>query len=58
MTPGQLQQLRDVLAANRQPAERGDRYAFPRGWNECLDFVERTMRDVLGERDPDKGEVV
>jgi hypothetical protein len=50
MTPEQLQQVRDHLAANRQPVFRGEQYAHPRGWNDALDFVERTIKEVLGEK--------
>ena len=49
MTPAQLTTFRQRLAANRQPEYRGQQYAHPRGWNDALDFVERTLRDVLGE---------
>lgn len=49
MTPEQLQALRDRLAANRQPVERGDKYAHPRGWNDALDFVERVLKEISGE---------
>ncbi len=53
MTPDQLNQLRERLAQNRQPVERGPwaRYEHPRGWNDALDFVERSIKDILGERD-------
>lgn len=51
MTPDQLQQLREHLAANRQPVDRAERNAHPRGWNDCLDFVERAIKHVLGEMD-------
>ena len=50
MTPEQLKHLRDQIAANRQPVERGEQYAFPRGWNEAFDFVEKCIREVLGEK--------
>lgn len=49
MTPEHLQQLRDILAKGRQPVFRGEQYAHPRGWNDALDFVERTIKEVLGE---------
>lgn len=49
--------LRQRLAANRQPVDRADQYAFPRGWNECTDFVERSIREVLGEAEPRKDDV-
>jgi hypothetical protein len=51
MTLEQLQQLRDRLAANRQPIFRGEQFAHPRGWNDALDFVERTLKEVLGENE-------
>ncbi len=53
MNPEQLQAFRDHLAANRQPGGSKidpEKYAFPRGWNECMEFVERTLKDVLGEK--------
>lgn len=57
MTPEQLQQVRNILAANRQPVDRtshidprGKPYAHPRGWNDALDFVDRTLKEVLGEK--------
>ena len=49
MTPEQLADLRARLAANRQPVDRAERYAFPRGWNEAFDFVEKCLKEVLGE---------
>lgn len=50
MTPEQLQQYRDRLAAARQPEHRGDQYAHPHGWNDALDFAERVLKEVVGER--------
>lgn len=49
MTPEQLAQLRERLAANRQPVSFTEKYAHPRGWNDAFDFVERVLREVLGE---------
>lgn len=49
MSPDQLQALRDKLATSRQPVERAEQYAFPRGWNEAIDFVEKTLKEILGE---------
>lgn len=49
MTPAQLQAFRDKLATNRQPEERTEQYAHPRGWNDAFDFIERTLKEVLGE---------
>lgn len=48
MTPDQLEQLRKILADNRQPVTRTEQYAHPRGWNDALDFVERTLREIVG----------
>jgi hypothetical protein len=50
MTPEQLQQFRDTLAANRQPEFRATQYPHPNGWNDALDFVERTIKELLGEK--------
>ena len=50
MTPAQLTRFRAHLAANRQPIHRGEQYAHPRGWNDALDFVERSLAAVLGEQ--------
>lgn len=52
MNPEQLAQLRQRITEARQPVDRRpwSQYAFPRGWNECTDFVERTIREVLGEK--------
>jgi hypothetical protein len=50
MTLEQLAQLRQRLEANRQPVFRGEQYAHPRGWNDALDFVERTLKELLGEK--------
>lgn len=44
-----LQTLRDKLAANRQPVARGEQYSHPRGWNDAFDFVERCIKEILGE---------
>jgi hypothetical protein len=50
MSPEQLAQFRERLAANRQPVTRADAYAFPRGWNEAFDFVEKVLKEVMGEK--------
>jgi hypothetical protein len=50
MTPAQLKSFRDHLAANRQPVHRGEQYSHPRGWNDALDFVERTLKVTLGQK--------
>lgn len=49
MTPEQLAQFRERIATNRQPVHRGEQYAHPRGWNDALEFVERTLKELLGE---------
>ena len=49
MTPDQLQLLRDKIAANRQPVSRAEQNAHPRGWNDALDFVDKVLKEVLGE---------
>jgi hypothetical protein len=51
MTPEQLRRLREKLAANRQPVQRYEQYAHPRGWNDALDFVEKTINEVLGAKE-------
>ena len=50
MTPEQLAEFRERLGANRQPVHRGEQYSHPRGWNDALDFVERALKEVLGEK--------
>lgn len=53
MTPEQLARflaILAILAANRQPVFRGEQYAHPRGWNDAMDFVERTRKEVMGEK--------
>jgi hypothetical protein len=51
MTPEQLALLRQRITEGRQPAGTPRmRYAHPNGWNDALDFVERTMKEVLGEK--------
>jgi hypothetical protein len=52
MTPDQLHLFREKLAANRQPVARGEQYSHPRGWNDALDFVEKVIREVVGEPAP------
>lgn len=56
MTPDQLAHLTTLLEANRQPVDRkpyigpkGDVYIHPQGWNDCLDFVKRSIKEVMGE---------
>ncbi len=45
-----LNLLREKLAANRQPVFRGEQYTHPRGWNDALDFVERCIKEISGEK--------
>lgn len=52
MTPDQLNQFRDKLANNRQSPQMGELYAFPRGWNEAFDFMEKCLKEILGEKSP------
>ena len=54
MTSNQLASFRQRLADNRQPIARGQMYAHPRGWNDALDFVERTLKEILGESANDR----
>jgi hypothetical protein len=50
MTPEQLQQLRDRIATGKQPEHKlSDARAFLRGWNEGLAYVEKCLKDILGE---------
>lgn len=49
MTPEQLAELRDRMEKNRQPVTRTEQYAHPRGWNDALEFVERSIKEILGE---------
>lgn len=49
MTPEQIQALRAKLADGRQPVDRAEQHIHPRGWNDALDFVERAIKDVVGE---------
>ena len=48
--PDPIKSLRDRLAQNRQPVHRGEQYSHSRGWNEALDFVEKTIAELLGEK--------
>lgn len=51
MTPDQLSILRQRITEGRQPEATGVlRYAHPRGWNDALDFVEKAIKEVLGEK--------
>lgn len=42
--------LRDKLADGRQPIDRAERHAHPGGWNDALDFVEKCIKEVTGEK--------
>lgn len=51
MTQDQLALLRQRITEGRQPAGTPRmRHAHPQGWNDALDFVERTIRKVQGEK--------
>lgn len=51
MTPEQLQQLRDRIAAGRQPEHKlTDARTFVLGWNGGLEYVEKVIKEVLGEK--------
>lgn len=54
VTPEQIQQFRDRIANGRQPVARAEMNGHPRGWNDALDFVERQLKDVLGEAGSDQ----
>lgn len=49
MTPDFVKSLRDTIASSKQPVFRGEQYSHPRGWNDALDFVERTIKTLMGE---------
>jgi len=49
VTPEQLQQYRDRLKVGRQPQSKWSENPHPRGWNDALEFAERTLKEVLGE---------
>lgn len=40
--------LRERMQANRQPVDRCELYAFPRGWNEAFDYIERSIKEITG----------
>lgn len=51
MTPEQQLRFFAVLEANRQPEDKRDpNRVFVRGWNGAMDFVERTRKEVMGEK--------
>lgn len=47
-------ELRQRMVANHQPVRAsrfdGQPYAHPRGWNDALEFVEKCIKEVLGEK--------
>lgn len=50
MTPEQIQQYRDLLAAGRfDPDKRSDQYPYQRGVNEGLRSAEEYLARVLNE---------
>lgn len=52
MTEEQLAKLRKRLAETRQPIDRQPwaSYAHPRGWNDALDFVEKSIKEIMEEK--------
>ena len=50
LNPEQLAKFREMLTQNRQPEHRANRYANPNGWNDAIDFVEKVLKEVLGEK--------
>lgn len=52
MTEEQLAKLRRRLAETRQPIDRQPwaSYAHPRGWNDALDFVEKSIKEIMEEK--------
>lgn len=50
MNAAQLAALRQRITEGRQPEHRAEQNAHPRGWNDALDFVERAIKEVLGEK--------
>ncbi len=49
MTPAQLAAFRARIEQGRQPKSRWNENPFPRGWNEALNYVEKVLKEVLGE---------
>jgi hypothetical protein len=50
VNPDQIALLRERLISGRQPVTRAEIHAHPRGWNDALDFVEKVLKEVLGEK--------
>jgi hypothetical protein len=50
VTEEQLKLLREKIAAGKQPIDRLEQYAYPRGWNGALEYVEKCFKEVLGEK--------
>jgi hypothetical protein len=52
MSPEQLQALRDKITVGCQPVDRSPwaHNVHPRGWNDALDFVEKCIKEVTGEK--------
>lgn len=50
MTPEQLAAFRARIEQGRQPKGKWNESPFPRGWNEALDYVEKVLKEVLGEK--------
>lgn len=52
IAPDLAARLRERMQQNRQPVERSpwSNYDHPRGWNDALDWVEKQIKDVLGEK--------
>lgn len=44
--------LRERMQANRQPVERSPWHGHehPRGWNDALDWIERQIKELTGEK--------
>ncbi len=50
MTPAQLQQFKEALAAEKfDPGKRSDQYEFQRGWNAALEFAEQKLKQAEGD---------
>lgn len=50
MTPDQLQQYRDSLAAEKFDADkRSVQYDFQRGWNAAIEFAEQKLKQAVGD---------
>jgi hypothetical protein len=41
--------LRDRMQNNRQPIHRTEQNTYPPGWNDALDFVERSLNEIFNE---------